>query len=145
MGDCSPEVIIAFTPMYAAIRKSLTRRTIFFPSLDGPAIMEPSCGFEGGAVNPDSSERHLSEISTIWTALDKLHNGPPEGARALLDQQLQRYSTAVRRYLKAALGDPDAADEAFQEFALRFVRGDFRRASPEGGSFRRYLKRVLGN
>jgi RNA polymerase sigma-70 factor (ECF subfamily) len=39
----------------------------------------------------------------------------------------------------------DAADELFQEFALRFVRGDFRRADPSRGRFRDYVKRALIN
>jgi RNA polymerase sigma-70 factor (ECF subfamily) len=49
----------------------------------------------------------------------------------------------VRRYLLGALHDPDAADELFQEFALQFLRGGFRRADPEHGRFRNYLKSAL--
>src|SRR5262249_37214434 len=46
-----------------------------------------------------------------------------------------------RRYLLGALRDPDAAAEVFQEFALRFVRGDlFKNASPERGRFRDFVK-----
>jgi hypothetical protein len=39
--------------------------------------------------------------------------------------------------------DPDTAEELTQEFALRFLRGDFRRAQPEKGRFRNYLKTSL--
>jgi RNA polymerase sigma-70 factor (ECF subfamily) len=56
--------------------------------------------------------------------------------QALLD----RYGGAVRRYALAALRDEDAADEVFQEFALRFVRGDFKSANPERGRFRAFVK-----
>jgi RNA polymerase sigma-70 factor (ECF subfamily) len=43
----------------------------------------------------------------------------------------------------SALRNADAADDLFQEFALRFVRGDFKRADPERGRFRDFLKRGL--
>ena len=39
------------------------------------------------------------------------------------------YQGAAYRYLTAAVGDPDVAAELFQEFAVRFLRGDFRRAA----------------
>src|SRR5262249_5868834 len=39
--------------------------------------------------------------------------------------------------------DPNTAEELAQEFALRFLRGDFRRASPQKGRFRNYLRTVL--
>ena len=45
----------------------------------------------------------------------------------------------------AALKDADAADEVFQEFALRLVRGDFRRADPQRGRFRDFVKTALIN
>jgi RNA polymerase sigma-70 factor (ECF subfamily) len=96
-------------------------------------------------VDNDTTDPSLNDISTVWAALDQAHNGPPAEARVIRHEQLQRYSAAVQRYLRAALGDSDAADEVFQEFALRFVRGDFRRATPAVGSFRHYLKRVLSN
>src|SRR5262249_3685254 len=56
---------------------------------------------------------------------------------------LERYRPAVYRYLLACLSDADAADELFQEFSLRFVRGDFRNANPEKGRFRDLLKSAL--
>jgi hypothetical protein len=46
------------------------------------------------------------------------------------------YHRAVHRYLLGALRDEDAAEELFQEFALRFVRGDFRWADRGRGRFR---------
>src|SRR3712207_7176976 len=36
-----------------------------------------------------------------------------------------------------------AAEELLQEFAVRFLRGDFRRADPQRGRFRDYVKTAL--
>ena len=41
--------------------------------------------------------------------------------------------------------NPDLAEELCQEFALRFLRGDFRHARPERGRFRNYIKAALRN
>jgi len=64
---------------------------------------------------------------------------------AVLRQLVLRYSGAVYRYLVGALRDSDAAADLAQEFAVRFIRGDFRRASPDRGRFRNYLKSALIN
>ncbi len=56
-----------------------------------------------------------------------------------------RYAGAVHRYLLKALQDPHAADELDQEFALRFLRGDFRNCDPNRGRFRDYVKRAVQN
>jgi RNA polymerase sigma-70 factor (ECF subfamily) len=58
---------------------------------------------------------------------------------------LQRYSGAIFRYLLGVLRDSNAADEVFQEFALKFVRGAFRNADPERGRFRDFVKKALWN
>jgi RNA polymerase sigma-70 factor (ECF subfamily) len=82
-------------------------------------------------------------MATVWQLVVQAHQGPEEVmgcARRLL---LERYGGAVRRYLLGALRERDAADELFQEFALRFLRGDFRRADPGRGRFRDYLKTAL--
>ena len=51
----------------------------------------------------------------------------------------------VHRYLLKALKDPDAAEELDQEFAVRFLRGDFRHGDPSRGRFRDYVKRAVQN
>jgi RNA polymerase sigma factor (sigma-70 family) len=82
---------------------------------------------------------HLSRIQTAWSMVRRAHGDHtalPVAQQALLD----RYGGAVRRYALAALRDEDAADEVFQEFALRFVRGDFKAADPERGRFRAFVK-----
>ena len=85
----------------------------------------------------------LSSISTAWSVLRQAHGGQPEAAAAAQRQLLERYGGAVHRYLLAAVGDPSAADDLTQEFALRLVRGDFRQADPQRGRFRSYVKTVL--
>jgi RNA polymerase sigma-70 factor (ECF subfamily) len=56
---------------------------------------------------------------------------------------MDRYGRAAYRYLLGAVRNPDTADDLFQDFALRFVRGGFERASPQRGRFRDYLKTSL--
>jgi RNA polymerase sigma-70 factor (ECF subfamily) len=56
---------------------------------------------------------------------------------------MQRYCGAVYRYLLGIARDPDVADDLAQEFAIRFLRGDFHRADPERGRFRDFLKMAL--
>jgi RNA polymerase sigma-70 factor (ECF subfamily) len=73
------------------------------------------------------------------------HQGEADAARAAQQALLQRYSGAIYRYLLGALRDPDAADEVFQDFALKFVRGYFRRADPGHGRFRDFVKTALSN
>jgi RNA polymerase sigma-70 factor (ECF subfamily) len=94
----------------------------------------------------DAFDHRLSEISTLWTEFRRAHGEPsgrdPEREEAQV-QVLRRYSPAIYRYLLGALHDPDAADELFQEFALRFVRGDFHRADAARGRLRDFLKTAL--
>ena len=94
-------------------------------------------------MEPNDLNPRLSRISTQWTMVFKAHAGFADPARAALQNLLERYSGAAFRYLLGALRDPEVADDLAQEFALRFVRGDFRRAEPERGRFRDYLKTSL--
>ena len=87
--------------------------------------------------------QHLSQIQTIWTVVQNAHAGQREAVHLAQEDILRRYSPAVFRYLLGAVRDADAAEEIFQEFALRFVRGDFRRADPGRGRFRDFLKTSL--
>jgi RNA polymerase sigma-70 factor (ECF subfamily) len=96
---------------------------------------------------PDNErlEAHLSQISTAWTLVGQAHGGTAEARLAAQAALFQRYRRAVYRYLLAAVRDAHAADELFQEFSLKFVRGDFRGADPERGRFRNLLKTSLSN
>ena len=71
------------------------------------------------------------------------HREGHDDARKARVTVLERYQRAIYRYLLGAARDPDAADELFQDFAVRFVQGGFRRADPARGRFRDYLKTAL--
>jgi RNA polymerase sigma-70 factor (ECF subfamily) len=64
-------------------------------------------------------------------------------ARARQSRAPSGCSGSVYRYLLGALRDRDAADDLFQEFALRFLRGAFRNADPQRGRFRDFVKTAL--
>ena len=90
-------------------------------------------------------EPRLMDLSTHWTLVFKIKDGAPEEANRAAAQLMCRYAGAVHRYLLKALRDPDAAQELDQEFALRFLRGDFRHGDPSRGRFRDYVKRAVHN
>ena len=91
-------------------------------------------------------QARLEAISTRWTLVDRAHQGGDEAAAAAARAHLlDSYGGAVRRYLLGALRDADAADDLFQEFAYRFLHGDFRSAHPERGRFRDFLKGVIAH
>src|SRR6476619_5714252 len=93
----------------------------------------------------DAIPDRLSQISTLWTALRRAHGGDDDDDRRLLAGLIERYHTAAYRYLVATARNPGVAADLFQEFAVRFLRGDFRRASPDRGRFRDYLRATLIN
>ena len=94
-------------------------------------------------MEPTSDDR-LSRMKTQWTALFDAHRPAGDtaaaGARGAL---LLRYHAAVYRYLLGTLRDAPAAEELTQDFAVRFLRGDFKHADPERGRFRDFLKTAL--
>jgi RNA polymerase sigma-70 factor (ECF subfamily) len=94
-------------------------------------------------VDEESLRSRLSRISTVWTELADAGRSAETVASPARTAFIQRYQGAVYRYLLGAVRDPDTADELFQEFALKFVRGAFRRANPDRGRFRDYLKTAL--
>jgi len=87
----------------------------------------------------------LSRISTQWALVFQAHQGDTEEVEAAQVALMLRYGGAIHRYLLAALRDPEAAEELDQEFALRFLRGDFHRADPDRGRFRDFIKRAIRN
>ncbi len=93
-------------------------------------------------MSSSQSDSQLGGINTLWTAVQQAHRSGTialEARRTLLE----RYSSAVRRYLLGALRDGDAAEELFQEFALLFLRGGLPGADRGRGRFRDYVKGVL--
>jgi RNA polymerase sigma-70 factor (ECF subfamily) len=87
-------------------------------------------------------DAHLSQIQTMWSVVALAH-ADVTAMRSAQQIMLDRYGGAVRRYALACLRDEDAADEVFQEFALKFVRGDFHGADPGKGRFRAFVKTVV--
>lgn len=92
----------------------------------------------------DADER-LSRMLTLWSVVLQAADPSAGEAAAARERLLLRYRGAAYRYLLGAVRDPDAANDLCQEFAVRFLRGDFRRANPERGRFRDYVKTALVN
>lgn len=85
----------------------------------------------------------LSRISTRWSLLRDAHGEDGDHVLRAQTELFERYRGAAYRYLVAILRSADAADDVFQDFSLRFLRGDYHRATPEKGRFRNYLKTSL--
>jgi RNA polymerase sigma factor (sigma-70 family) len=96
-------------------------------------------------VEKEDWDPQLTQISTQWTLVFRAHQGTPEQVAAAQTELMERYAGAIHRYLLAALRDLEAAEELDQEFAVRFLRGDFHRVDPARGRFRDFLKRALRN
>ena len=87
----------------------------------------------------------LVDIPTDWTDLKKIHEtgGSEQLAREALERLINRYSGAIRRYIRSELRDTNDVDDIVQEFNHKLARGDFRNANPNSGRFRDYLKTSL--
>jgi RNA polymerase sigma-70 factor (ECF subfamily) len=96
-------------------------------------------------MDDKSIHDRLSLISTQWTLLQQAHAEEGDADTAALTALLQRYQNAVYRYLLGATRSPDVADELFQDFAVKLVRGDYRRAEEARGRFRDFLRTSLIN
>jgi hypothetical protein len=94
-------------------------------------------------MEPHSPDQRLSRISTLWSLVSQAHHGPEHARGTAHHQLMERYGGAAYRYLLGALRDREAADELFQDFSLRFLRGDFRNVNSERGRFRDFLKTSL--
>jgi RNA polymerase sigma-70 factor (ECF subfamily) len=97
------------------------------------------------AVEKVEAEPRLADLSTQWNLVFDARSGTPEQVSLAMSQLMCRYAGAVHRYLLKAMKDPDAAEELDQEFAVRFLRGDFRHGDPSRGRFRDYVKRAVQN
>jgi RNA polymerase sigma-70 factor (ECF subfamily) len=94
-------------------------------------------------MEPKDLEARLSSISTQWTMLFQAHRERGEAASAAQKELLLRYYAVVYRYLLGTLRDEVAAEELTHDFAVRFLRGDFRRADPQRGRFRDFVRSAL--
>jgi RNA polymerase sigma-70 factor (ECF subfamily) len=90
----------------------------------------------------DDEDLHISRIQTAWSMVRDAHRDHT-AVQSAQQRLLDRYGGAIRRYAVSALRDEDAAEEVFQEFALRFVRGDFSKADPQRGRFRAFVKTIV--
>lgn len=97
----------------------------------------------------DPPRYDLNRIVTPWTQLELAAGGPvPSQVPEVVAAQqaiLTRYGIAIHRYLVAITKDENLARDLGQEFALRFLQGQFKAADRERGRFRHYLKRVISN
>lgn len=93
----------------------------------------------------DSSPEFLVQISTIWSNIQRIQAGPNQANGRALEQFFHRYHRAILNYLLRCVHHEETASDLFQEFALRFLRGDFAQARSQNGSFRKYLKSALIN
>ena len=94
-------------------------------------------------MNNESVADRLSRIVTRWSVISIANRGTGQAASAAQVELLGRYGGAIQRYLGAALRDDEAAADLSQEFALRFIKGDFCGVDPQRGRFRDYVKTVL--
>lgn len=96
-----------------------------------------------------SQELHgndLNAIATPWTQLELAeYSKQADERQAAQAAILQRYGNAIHRYLLAITRDEQLAMDLGQEFALRFLQGNFRNIGREKGRFRNYVKKVISN
>lgn len=90
-----------------------------------------------------NTNSRLSRIETLWSVVRRAHDDESLVATTAQQELLQLYGGAIQRYLLAAVRNEDLADELFQEFALKFVNGDFHSLDPARGRFRGFVKTVL--
>jgi RNA polymerase sigma factor (sigma-70 family) len=90
----------------------------------------------------EDDDLHISRINTAWSMVREAH-GDHTAVQSAQQRLLEKYGGAVRKYALSALRNEDAAEDVFQEFALKFVRGDFGNADPQRGRFRAFVKTVV--
>jgi RNA polymerase sigma-70 factor (ECF subfamily) len=101
--------------------------------------------FSSKGVSAFVAEMKLNEIATVWTDIFSAHADDTGEAIRGKAAVLERYMGAVQGYLNDAVRDRHLAEDLAQDFAFRFLRGDFQGADPARGKFRGYLKTVLRN
>ncbi len=87
----------------------------------------------------------LNEIATVWSEIFAAHADDTQQSLRGQAAVLERYMGAVLGYLTDAVRDRHLAEDLAQDFAYRFLKGDFRSADPASGKFRGFLKTVLRN
>ncbi len=102
-------------------------------------------------MDAEQHSSRLSQLATPWSLLIQAHQveDSATAVRTARAELLGRYERVVRRYLRGAVrhvpNREEAAEECFQNFALRFLSGAFKGVAKERGRFRDYLKTCLLN
>ncbi len=96
-------------------------------------------------MNDEQLKASLSQIETSWSLIVQAHQGQGDATSSARCELMVRYAGAVQRYLSYVTRSPDIAADLGQEFALRFLRGDFHNADPRRGRFRSYVKSAVLN
>ena len=91
----------------------------------------------------NESPSRLSRIETLWSVVQRAHGDDPANQLPAQQELLDLYGSAIKRYLLAATRNEDVADDLFQQFAVKFINGDFKSADPTRGRFRGFVKTVL--
>ena len=94
-------------------------------------------------MHTDESPSRLSRIDTLWSIVQRAHGDDLVEQLPAQQQLLDLYGSAIKRYLLAATRNEDVADDLFQQFAVKFINGDFKSADPNRGQFRSFVKTVL--
>ncbi len=97
-------------------------------------------------MNPsDSSLLHTWAVTT-WSKIFQ-GRGEDDAAQQARHELVVRYHEAVYHYFLSQLRDPNVAAELYSNFAVRLLASDslLRRADPQRGRFRNYLKTALHN
>ena len=89
------------------------------------------------------SQASLNEIATVWSQIFRAHVDDTQESLRGQAAVLERYMGAVLGYLNDVVGDRYLAEDLAQDFAYRFLKGDFRAADPARGKFRSFLKTIL--
>lgn len=90
-----------------------------------------------------TDEQRISRIETLWSMVRTAQGDEGSNSSAAKQQMIDRYGPAIRKYLLGATRNEDVADELFQEFAVRFLTGQYSSADADRGRFRSFLKTIL--
>src|SRR5262245_16489079 len=85
----------------------------------------------------------LATPETDWALLQLAHASIPDVSRDAWRHLFSCYERPVWNSLRRLVRDETVAQDLYQEFWMRFLRGDFASATPERGRFRNLLQTVL--
>jgi RNA polymerase sigma factor (sigma-70 family) len=95
--------------------------------------------------NPDTISQRLDSMTTRWSLVRRAHQASILSAGQARNELVLKYSSAIRKYVRAILQDDVRADELAQDAVVRLLNGDFAGADPNRGRFRDLLKVSVRN